>query len=117
MYDVIRTYNRYPFNNPTISRHVKDDRKTRLAKIYELIERENATIYTIAEVEEHNGMLSVIYVIYTNGVAFIYNKEKNKMITCVILRPNQLKKFNGINFTENTYNLCSIHKRKHYNEI
>ena len=96
------------------SKHWTKDRKER-AKIIEMIGTGN--IIKEVEVDRHHRNGPEIHKISDTGIITIFNKRTKKMITQLIARPGQIKRY----YTENEIipfgliDLAREHQRMNYN--
>ncbi len=98
------------------SRHYKNDRSEREAKIKEIgLGEEYATF--IVDKGHRNG--AELHTITTNGIIIIRNARTHKMVTKLIARPNQIKRyFDKITKdVENIISIARVHTELGYNYI
>lgn len=98
----------------TTSRHYTEDRQSREALIQHIGTGTEFATFTIDR-GHRNG--PELHIITTNAIIIIKNKRTGKMITKLIAKPSQIKRY----FTDITKEVQQVmdiaqeHKRKHYN--
>lgn len=115
MFTLIRELNSFDAVNATASKHVSE-RSKRMEVIHNLINNERGKVCKICLVDTGHRDGLEVHVIYNNGVCLIYNYESHKLITGLILRPNQVKRYN-ITMTKCMSKKVKKHMQNSYNHI
>lgn len=115
MFVLIKELECFDMVNTTMSKHVYT-RSKRMKIISNLITSENGKICKIWLVDtgHRNGL--EIHVVYNNGVCLIYNSNSHKLITGLILRPQQVKRYD-ITLTKCMLKKVKKHLENNYNHI
>lgn len=115
MFTLIRELESFDMVNTTISKHIHE-RSKRMEIIYNLINNEHGKICKIWIVDTGHRDGLEVHVIYNNGVCLIYNHETKKLITGLILRFNQVKRYN-VTITKCMSKKVKKHVQNNYNHI
>lgn len=115
MFTLIRELENFDTVVFTVSKHISD-RSKRMEIIYNLINNEHGKICKIWLVNTGHVNGLEAHVVYNNGVCLIYNYESHKLITGLILRFNQVKRYN-ITPTKCMSKKVKRHMQNSYNHI
>lgn len=112
-FNVIRQIQTVDITNLVNTNHNINERTSRTNKIINIIGGFGKPMYSfIVDTQHPNG--NEIHTITDNGIIVIQNQNTKKLITCLIARPNQIKRY----FTSipiEMYKVINIAKEHHKN--
>ena len=99
----------------TMTAHYTNDRQTREALIQSI---GYGTIIKIAEVDRGHRNGPEVHKISSTGIITIFNKRSGRLITKLIARPNQIRRYwtDGESAPVELLNIARDHQKMHYNE-
>jgi hypothetical protein len=96
----------------TTSKHYMEDRKAREAKIQQ-IGCGKIVSYMVVDKGHRNG--PEVHMLSTTGIVTIFNQRSGKMITRLIARPAQVKRFP--HWTDEIVEIARAHAREGYYNV
>lgn len=106
--------------NGELTSHFSDDRKERHNNIVSHIGEGTYICTFLCDTNHPNG--NELHSIFDNGIILVQNERTKKIVTELIARPNQIRRYWTIdnkNFPakyEYILNKCRIHEQKRYNQ-
>lgn len=117
--DTFKTYFGVDFTNE-LTCHFDTDRKTRHGNIVSHIGDGKYVTTFLCDTGHQNG--NELHNIFDNGIILVQNERTKKIVTELIARPNQIKRYWTLSNRQVPRNMdyiiakCLVHEQKGYNE-